>query len=134
MMKIIWERYKDIITYLFYGVCTTFINIVVYWILSYFFDVMVSTIGAWIVAVVFAYITNRRNVFKSKANSRGDIVREVTSFFACRIGTGIIDLLIMILFVNVLCFNDVLIKTLSNILVIILNYVASKYVIFKYKD
>lgn len=88
MMKRIWERYKDIITYLFYGVCTTFINIVVYWILSYFFDVMVSTIGAWIVAVVFAYITNRRNVFKSKA----------------------------------------------NILVIILNYVASKYVIFKYKD
>ena len=133
MMKRIWERYKDIIPYLFYGVCTTVINIIVYWAMAHILKltVMLSTIIAWTAAVSFAYITNRTRVFKSQANNRNAVIKEVFSFFACRLGTGIIDWLCMFVFVELLHINDVVIKTLANILVIIINYIASKFVIFK---
>ena len=133
MLKRIWERYKDIIPYLFYGVCTTVINIIVYWAMAHILKltVMLSTIIAWTAAVSFAYITNRKRVFKSQADDRNEIIKEAVSFFACRLGTGIIDWLCMFTFVELLHINDVVIKTLANILVIVLNYVASKFVIFK---
>ena len=97
------------------------------------FNTMISTVVAWVLAVLFAYITNRKWVFKSVANSRMEIVRELVSFFGCRIATGIVDWLCMFIFVEFLKFNDVLIKAVANILVIILNYIASKLIIFKKK-
>ena len=72
--------------------------------------------------------------FHSKLNKKSDIVNEVISFMGCRLITGMIDWLCMLIFVNILNFNDMLIKIIANIIVIILNYIASKFIIFNNKE
>ncbi len=132
-VKEILYKYRDVIPYLFFGVCTTVVNVIVYWGCAHLLSlsVMASTVTAWILAVLFAYVTNRKWVFKSTAVSREEIFREIISFFGCRLATGIMDWLCMLVFVELLQFNDVVIKVLANILVIVLNYAASKLIIFK---
>ena len=129
----IYKKYKNIIPYLFFGVCTTSINIFTYWLCSHLLNipVMISTIIAWVFAVLFAYVTNRRWVFHSQVSSFYNILQEIIKFFACRIATGMTDWLLMWLFVTQLCFDDVIIKTLANIIVIVFNYLASKMIVFK---
>ncbi len=135
MIKDIYIKYKKIILYLFFGGCTTLVNIVSYYVMSHIFNcsVMFSTVVAWILSVLFAYLTNRKMVFDSKAKRKKDIIKEITSFFACRIATGIVDWLCMYIFVEKIGFNDMVIKIIANIIVIILNYIASKLIVFKEK-
>lgn len=130
------KKYKDILLYGIFGVLTTVVNIVCYWIMAHLAQcsVMVSTFGAWVAAVAFAYLTNRKWVFHSEATTTSEIVKEIFSFFSCRIATGAVDWACMFIFVDILGMHDVLIKAGANILVIILNYVASKLVIFKKKN
>lgn len=132
-LKELYTRYADVIPYLFFGVCTTLVNLVVYWFAAHplAWSVSASTVAAWILAVLFAYVTNRKWVFHSAARTASDILREMASFFSCRLATGLLDLGCMFLFVDVLGWNDLLMKTLDNILVVILNYVASKLLIFR---
>ena len=132
-LKALFQKYKDVIPYAIFGVLTTLVNIASYWICAHALGmpVMASTIIAWILAVLFAYVTNRKWVFLSEAKGRRAIVKEMLSFFACRLATGLVDWACMFLFVDVLHWNDVLIKTGANILVIALNYIASKLIIFK---
>ncbi len=133
--KRICKKYKDFILYAVFGVLTTLVNMTVYWVLAHIFKVRVmpSTICAWVAAVLFAYVTNRKWVFHSKAHATGEIIREVVSFFTCRILTGIVDWGCMLLFVAQLHMDDVVIKFAANVLVIILNYIASKLIIFKHR-
>ena len=130
------KKYRDVLPYLFFGVCTTVVNVVTYWAAAHIFhlSVMVSTVLAWILAVLFAYVTNRKWVFHSEASGRREILKEIISFFSCRLATGFVDWLCMFLFVDVLAWNDVFVKTAANVLVIILNYVASKLLIFKKRN
>ena len=102
-MKKLFEKYKDVIPYLFFGVCTTLVNVVIYWIAAYLFKIatMPSTILAWVIAVFFAYATNRKWVFQSEARERNEILREIISFFGCRLVTGIVDWGCMFLFVDI---------------------------------
>lgn len=129
----IYEKYKDVLPYLFFGVCTTLVNVIVYWIFAYPFrqSVMVSTIVAWVFAVLFAYITNRKWVFYSEASGGREVLIEMAKFFLARLATGGVDWICMFVFVNLLGLNDLIIKFLANVLVIILNYIASKLIIFK---
>lgn len=133
-IKDLWNQYKELILYLFFGGCTTLVNIVVYFIFSRLhFGTGLSTIFAWFFSVLFAYITNRIFVFQSRAKGISAVLKEALSFFSCRLATGILDLAIMVAFVDYWHFNDLFIKVLSNIIVIILNYIASKLWIFKKK-
>ncbi|MCD8314383.1 MAG: GtrA family protein [Firmicutes bacterium] len=129
------KKYKSIISYLFFGVCTTVINIATYYLCYNISAIpnVPSTVIAWVVAVVFAYITNKLFVFDSKSFKADVLVREMASFFGCRLLTGILDVIIMYVAVDVMDMNSTLWKLVSNVLVIILNYVASKLVIFKKK-
>ena len=136
MMDIITEQYKkhkQIILYLLFGGLTTLVNYAAYFIFSHLLDcsVVTSTIIAWISSVLFAYITNKNWVFQSKGIKKKELIREAASFFAARTFSGVLDVGIMALFVDVLHFNDLIIKILSNIIVIIINYVLSKFWIFK---
>ena len=135
-IRSLYKKYKDIVPYVFFGVCTTIVNVVVYWFFAYVLmqATMLSTIIAWIAAVLFAYITNRKWVFHSQAYGVVSIMKEFVSFFSCRLATGIIDWLCMYIFVDVLHANGVLIKFVANIIVIVLNYVASKLLIFRRKN
>lgn len=132
-MKNLIEKYKDIIPYAIFGVLTTLVNIVSYWIFAHLLkrSVTVATVIAWIFAVWFAYVTNRKWVFRSEAEKVGAVVKEIVYFFVCRLATGIVDWLCMFVFADKLKFNDMAIKILANIFVIALNYVASKFVIFR---
>ena len=132
-MQTIYRKYKDVIPYLFFGVCTTLVNIVVFWVFARLLNigVMPSTVVAWAAAVLFAYLTNRKWVFHSEATGTAEIVKEIITFFGCRLATGFLDFAMMYLLVECLHFNDLFIKTSANLLVIVLNYVASKLVIFK---
>ena len=128
-------KYKEIINYLFFGVLTTIVNYVIYVICAKLFviDILLATFTAWFGSVLFAYITNKKYVFESKTNRKIEIVREVLSFFWFRILSGIIDMVIMYITVNLLELNDLIMKLAANIIVIILNYVFSKMFIFKNK-
>ena len=133
IVKKIYSKYKSLILYMFFGICTTAVNIVSFWLMAHLlnFGTVFSSIVAWIASVIFAYLTNRRWVFGSKVRGARSIFLEVYSFFACRFATGVLDCFLMFLFVDIFGLNDIIIKILSNIIVIILNYIASKIFIFK---
>ena len=134
-IKELMNRYRDLILYAFFGVCTTLVNMVVYWLCAHPLKMAVlpSTIIAWFMAVLFAYLTNRKWVFHSEASTRQEIRKEIVSFYSCRIATGVVDWVLMFVFVDLLHMNDMVIKVIANIVVIVLNYIASKLVIFKKK-
>ena len=135
-MNVLFEKYKDLIPYTVFGILTTLVNIVSYWVFAHLFllPVMASTVIAWILAVFFAYITNRKWVFHSKAVESKAIIKEMSSFFICRLATGFIDWACMFIFVDLLHLNDIVIKVLANIIVVVLNYLGSKFVIFKRRN
>lgn len=125
-------KYREMIAYLFFGGCTTLVNIVSYFITYNVLKIsnVNSTVIAWIISVLFAYVTNRIFVFES-SNKGKAIIKEILSFFSCRILTGVMDVVIMYIAVDVLEFNSLLWKIISNVLVIVANYVLSKIYIFK---
>lgn len=130
------RRYKSQLLYLFFGGCTTLVNVAVYGLCAHTVNLStaVSTIIAWAAAVLFAYLTNRTWVFESQARTAGDILREMGSFFLGRALTGGFDLAIMYLCVDRLGLPDMPVKLLSNVVVVILNYVVSKLFVFAKKE
>lgn len=132
-MRQLYIKYKDVILYGIFGVCTTLVNIAVYWLCAHVFSlsVSVSTGAAWFLSVLFAYVTNRRWVFESDRKDPGSVMREMGSFFASRLFTGFLDWLIMFSAVTKLGFDDMPVKVCSNVLVIILNYIFGKFVVFR---
>lgn len=137
----LYKKYKETILYLVFGGLTTLINIVAFWALNKLFvlsmdkdaALMVSNAAAWVISVLFAFVTNKLFVFESKSLHIGLVLKELVLFVAARLFSGALDMGIMYLFVSILGFNELLIKILSNILVIIINYVLSKLIIFKKK-
>ena len=119
--------------YLLFGGLTTLVNIVFFWVSRNLFlwDLVVSTILAWFVSVIFAYVTNKLFVFESRSFAPKVMFPEIGAFFAARLFSGLLDLGIMYLFVDILHWHEMLMKILSNVLVIILNYLFSKLFIFK---
>lgn len=130
------EKYKDLIPYGIFGVLTTIVNIGGYWVFAHplKLPVMVSTIVAWILAVLFAYVTNRKWVFHSEVDNAKDLLKEMISFFTARLATGVIDWVSMLSFVDMMHMNDMAVKSIANIVVIILNYTLSKYLIFRHSE
>ena len=126
------SKYKFIILYGIFGVLTTVINIAAYGVLYEILNIsnIVSTIISWIIAVVFAFVTNKIWVFESKCFDNKLLLSELKKFFGCRIATGSLDLGIMFIGVDVLGGPALILKTISNLLVIVLNYVMSKFIVF----
>jgi putative flippase GtrA len=127
------KKYKEIILYLIFGVLTTLVNIVVYALCTrvLLLDVYLSNVLAWLLSVLFAYFTNRRYVFSSKATTINDKVKELMSFYGCRLFTFAVDMVLMFLMIDMLYINDMVSKIAVNVIVIILNYILSKFLIFK---
>ena len=129
-MKELLMKYKEIIMYLVFGVLTTVVNIVVYFLSAELLHIkyLISNALAWFLSVLFAYITNRKYVFESSSQN---ILKEAVSFFSSRLATGILDMVLMWLFVYFNVVNDVIAKVIVNVIVVVLNYVLSKLVVFK---
>ncbi len=120
---------KEIILYLIFGILTTLVNIVVYTVCNDLLQIqyLISNAIACIFSVLFAYITNRKYVFESKNSS---MMNELVKFIGARLSTGIMDMILMWLFVDILCFNSMMSKIVVNVIVIVLNYVLSKIFVF----
>lgn len=134
-MKELFNKYKSIIMYLIFGALTTLVSVVTYALCYEFLSIpnTISTIISWVISVTFAFVTNKFLVFECKSREKKTVLREAASFYGCRAITGVLELVLMFLLVDVFKFDGILMKILVNILVIILNYVASKLVIFKKK-
>lgn len=127
------KKYKSFIAYAVFGVFTTVVNILTYNYCYYHARInnTISNIIAWILAVTFAFLTNKAWVFESTSWKWSVLRREIPAFITCRLATGVLDLVIMYVCVDIMGWYAMLMKILSNILVILLNYVFSKLVIFK---
>lgn len=129
------RKYKALIAYMFFGVLTTIVNIVSYdMCYNYFkFSNTLSNVVAWILAVTAAYLTNKVWVFGSSSWKWSVLKKEIPAFISCRLATGVLDIAIMYISVDCMKYQPMVMKCISNILVILLNYVFSKLVIFKKK-
>lgn len=127
------KKSKEIVSYIFFGALTVFINIIGYWIFYEYlnFTLLLSNTLAWIVAIIFAFITNKLFVFNSKTATKVQFFKEISSFFIFRLLSYLIDMSMMLFMVTSLRINDMISKIIVNIVVIIFNYVASKLFIFK---
>lgn len=129
-----WYRaHKEGMRYLVFGALSTVLNIVVFAICAKLarLSTTISNTIAWIAAVLFAYVTNKIYVFNSKTTGIKDLVREILSFFGARIATLVLETAFLWVVIDKLGFNDIFMKIISNIIVIILNFVFSKIFIFK---
>ena len=131
----LYKKYKEIINYLIVGGLTTVISLAVYYLSVLTFlnpnnsiQLQIANILSWIAGVTFAYFTNRIFVFESKNTNK---IKEATKFVSSRITTLLLDMFIMWLFVTTLHLNDKIIKLISQILVIVGNYILSKLFVFK---
>ena len=129
------KKYQSFISYAVFGVLTTVVNIVTYSICYNKLGIgnTLSNVIAWILAVAFAYVTNKLWVFDSKSWKWSLQRREILAFVSCRLATGILDIVIMFVCVDLMDWPAMIMKVLSNVLVIVLNYVFSKLIIFKKK-
>ena len=138
MIKIVLgmiKKYKSFMFYAIFGVFTTIVNILTYNVCYSKFGISntVSNVIAWILAVAFAYLTNKIWVFDSKSWALDVLKREAAAFISCRLATGVMDIIIMYVTVDIMELPAILMKVASNVLVIILNYIFSKLIIFKKK-
>ena len=129
------EKHWDIISYLFFGVCTTIVNYIIYLPCYNLLGISatVSNMIAWVVAVAFAYLTNKPFVFRSHDWSAKTVVPELTKFIGCRIGSGAAETVILLVAVDLLGWNGNIWKLVTQVMVVILNYIGSKLLVFREK-
>ena len=129
------KKYWSIISYLFFGVVTTIVNMVVYYLCYHLWGASsdLSTVIAWVLSVLTAFLTNKPFVFGSHDWSPKVLLPEAGSFFGCRLGSGLMELVLMHITVEMLGWPGMLMKLLVNVIVMILNYVASKLLVFRKK-
>ena len=127
------KKYKEIIVYLIFGVLTTLLNLGCFALCFGVLNIpnVPSNIIAWIVAVVFAFITNKLFVFESRSFEGKVLLREFIEFISARLATGILEIAIMFVSVDVLKGNAYIFKFITIVIVTVLNYVFSKVIIFK---
>ena len=127
------EKHWDMVSYLFFGVLTTIVNYLVYLPLYNLLGISaaVSNIMAWVAAVVFAYVTNKPFVFKSHDWSMKTVLPELGKFVGCRAASGGLETVLILLTVDILGWNGNIWKLIISVLVVILNYVSSKLLVFR---
>ncbi len=143
-------KQKEMLLYLIFGVLTTVVSIFSFWLFGLFIPeelYLITNIISWVIAVVFAFITNKIFVFESKRWGKSELSSEIPKFLGARIFSLIIEELGLILFIDLLGFNEfskvilgfnftgeLIAKTIMAFIVIVLNYFFSKFMIFKRKQ
>ena len=132
-IKELYIKHKEVINYLFFGGCTFLVSMVTFYIFNKILGLNehVSNIISWILAVLFAYLTNRKYVFESKTSDFKGLVKEIVSFFSARLLTLGIEEVIIFVGCNLLHADAMIVKLIGQIVVIVSNYFLSKLFIFK---
>ncbi|MCO8289469.1 GtrA family protein [Tetragenococcus halophilus] len=130
------QKLQEIITYLFFGVMTTVVNFVTFFLARNLFvwNLVISNTFSWVLSVLFAFATNKKWVFKSKTTSSRHFFSELSKFFFYRIVSFGIDMGCMLLFVDAIDMKEFWAKLITQIIIVIANYVFSKFFIFTQKN
>lgn len=130
----LFEKYREIIMYIIFGGLTTLINITCFVLINKVgvFHYQITNIIAWIISVLFAFVTNKYFVFNSK--SKSNLLKESVKFYGSRLISLAFDIVLMYILIDLINSNDLIAKIITNIFVIIINYVISKKFIFKNKQ
>ncbi len=136
-MKELYLKYKEIINYLIFGVLSTVVSLAVYYGLTLTIldpnnavQLQIANILSWVSACTFAYFTNRKWVFENKDKAN---LKEASKFYLSRVSTLLIDMGLMFIFVTKMGVNDKIMKLIVQVIVVILNYIFSKFIVFKEK-
>lgn len=134
-IKALVQQYWEVLSYLIFGVLTTVVNYMVYLPVYNLLGLSaaLSNAIAWVIAVAFAYLTNKPFVFKSHDWSAKTVIPELTKFVGCRVASGAAETAILLVAVDLLNWNGNIWKLLTSVLVVILNYIGSKLLVFRKK-
>ena len=129
------KKYWEILVYLFFGAVTTLVNFAVYWPLHHWLDLAASASNAiaWVVAVIVAYVTNKPFVFKSHDWSLKTVAPEFLKFVGCRVASGAFETVFLAVTVDWLHWHGLVMKIIASVVVVILNYIGSKLLVFRRK-
>lgn len=146
-IKTLFLKYKELILYLVFGVLTTIVNFAVFWLFTKMLgeqNYLLNNAVAWVAGVVFAFITNKIFVFESKAGECKVVLKELAEFTVARLFSFGVEEGGMLLFITVLGFGEksleifgftfggqFIVKVCLAVIVVILNYFFSKFIIFK---
>lgn len=129
------DKIKNIVNYVICGILTTILNILVFYILDiYNVNYRINTTISTLISVIFAYITNKIYVFESRELGRKKVLKEILKFIFSRVGTYIVEIIGMYIFIELVKIENLISKILMNVIVIILNYILSKFYIFKKEE
>ncbi len=132
-MRTLFEKYRELILYVFFGGLTTLVDWVGYWLMTDLLHVpyMTAAFLSQVLSILFAYVTNRRFVFESRVHGVGAVALEMAKFFGARGASLLLNMLVMFVGVDMLHINDKAIKVTASVLVIIANYIFSKLFVFR---
>lgn len=132
-IKVLYQKYRELIVYVFFGGLTTLVDFGIYALMTrvLFLDIVPANIIAWAAAVIFAYVTNKTIVFGDRRNNFKTVMAQFVSFTGMRAASGGLSTLLLWVFAELYGFNDMIVKAVVAVLVIILNYIFSKLFIFK---
>ena len=130
--KPFYIKYKMPLLYLFFGGLTTVLSIFLFWFFSLKMSPLIANIISWIVCVIFAYLTNRTWVFESDAKGLKQLGKECLSFAAGRLATLGMEELMLWIGIDLLHVNNVVVKVIAQVAVVIGNYVISKWLVFRH--
>lgn len=124
---------KETISYVIFGILTTIVNLISYYFFSSIINInyLISNTISWIISVVFAYITNKFYVFDSKDKRKDVMVKEFIKFVNCRLTSGVIEILLLFLLVDMMKVNDIISKLAIGVIVVVLNFIFSKIFVFQ---
>lgn len=134
-LKELYKKYADVLPYMVFGVLTTVVNYLVYIPLQHFLGMSaaIANIISWVAAVAFAFLTNKPFVFHSHDWSKETLLPELGKFVSCRVASGLMETAILLVTVDLLHWNGVVWKLITSVLVVVLNYFASKLLVFRKK-
>ena len=133
LIKKLYKKYEELVMYVIVGVCTMIVSLVSYYILANPLGLYYQTanIISWILAVAFAYVTNKKFVFKSRYSGMHNTVKEMSSFISSRVASLLVEILSMYFFVQICQIDDNIVKLMNQVLVTVLNYIFSKFWVFR---
>ena len=127
-----YQRYREVLLYLFFGGLTTFVSIASFWLFCRLgWDPLVANAGSWVLAVLFAYITNSIWVFESRPQDMQARVKQIIGFFGGRVSTFLMEEAVLLAGIRGLHLNEMDVKVAAQILVLVGNYVISKFLVFR---
>lgn len=133
MLKKLMKKYEELIMYIIVGVCTMIVSLVSYFIMANTLQMyyQAANIISWVLTVAFAYVTNKKYVFKSPYTSVQATTKELVSFVSSRVASLLVEILSMFFFVQVCQIDDNIVKLMNQVLVTVLNYIFSKFWVFR---